>query len=200
MDIFLSVWTKMRAASREMIDNRSVAFAIFLYAIGGIGSMMTGLLDSELDFPVIGILLFCMIAGPIAIVLMQFIVVAVIYLVGKLFKGNAQFMELYKALSLGYIPFIVIIPFFTIWMATDIDSLIYTDVTPTGIIPILTIFVTLVMVVYSFAIQIVAISEANGFSKWKAFFTIFIPGVVFFILLFIIVIAITILVIGVSIL
>ena len=198
MDIFLSVWTKMRAASREMIDNRSVAFAIFLYSIGGMGSMMTGLVDSELDFPVIGILLFCMIAGPIAIVLMQFIVVAVIYLVGKLFKGNAQFMELYKALSLGYIPFIIIIPFFTIWMATDIDSLIYTDVTPTGIIPILTIFVTLVMLFYSFAIHIVAISEANGFSKWKAFLTLFIPGVVFTILLFIIVIAITILVIGVT--
>lgn len=198
MDILLSVWTNMRATSREMIDNRSVAFAIFLYSIGSIGSLMTGLIDSELDFPVFAILLFCIIAGPICFILMQFIVVAVVYLMGKLFKGQAEYMELYKVMSLAYIPFIVLIPFYTIWMATDIESLVSTDANMGGIIPIITLFLTFVMAIYSFAIQIVGISEAHRFSKWRAFFTVAIPGLILFFLLFIFIIVIFVLILGIT--
>ena len=198
MSVFLTVWTKTRQTVREVIDNRSLAFAIMLYAIGGIGSMMMGLMDSDFELEPFTLLLICIIGGPIMLLLMQFVVAGVILVFGKLFKGTATYKELYKALSVGYIPFIILIPFFTMWIASDPDSLLSSTVEPTGAIPTITVFVMLIMSIYSLVIQIVAVSEANNFSKWRAFFTLIIPGIIIFIIVFVILIAIVALVVGVA--
>lgn len=183
MNVFLSVWTKTRATVRYMIDHKSMALAFMLYFIGGIGSVMLGLTDSDFTFSIPIILLICLIAGPLFVSIIQFVVAAVVLLMGKLFKGTGSYTDIFKGLSVGYIPFIVLIPFYTIWLLVDPEGLLMIDVEPNAVISIITLLLTVVMSIYSIVIQIIAVSEAHRFGIWKAIFTLFIPGILLFIIL-----------------
>ena len=183
LNVFLSVWTKTRATVRYMIDHKSMALAFMLYILGGIGSVMTGLTDIDLTFSVPIILLICFIGGPLLLSILQFVVAAVVLLMGKLFKGTGRYTDIFKALSVGYIPFIVLIPFYTIWLLVDTEGLLMMNVEPNAVISIITLLLTAVMSIYSIVIQIIAVSEAHRFGIWKAIFTLFIPGILLILIL-----------------
>ena len=102
---------------------------------------------------------------------------------GKLFKGTGSYTDIFKALSVGYIPFIVLIPFYTIWLLVDTEGLLMMNVEPNAVISIITLLLTAVMSIYSIVIQIIAVSEAHRFGIWKAIFTLFIPGILLILIL-----------------
>ncbi|MER1999686.1 MAG: YIP1 family protein [Lysinibacillus sp.] len=200
MEALLTVWTKIRQTSRQMIDSKTIAIALFFYALGGVGSILTGLLDSDLYeiFSVQVILLFSFIVGPIIVIFLQFIVAGVVLLFGKILKGSGTFMGIYKVLSLGYIPYIVLIPFYVVWLLIDPKGLMMTDVEPNTAISIITVILSLIMGIYSIVIFVIGVSEAHRFSIWKSIFTLVIPALIIVLLLFVIIIVIIGLFVGIG--
>ncbi len=122
---FLHVWMHPKQTARFMIDVKSTGFAILVLSIGYIGSLLSGLIDSNF-MPELSpwiIALFCVILAPIAGIIGTAISAFIFWIFGKLFKGTATFSGLFKALSLSAVPFIALIPFYLIWLFTSPESL-----------------------------------------------------------------------------
>lgn len=194
---FLHVWMHPKQTARFMIDVKSTDFAILVLSIGYIGSLLSGLIDSNF-MPELSpwiIALFCVILAPIVGIIGTAISAFIFWIFGKLFKGTATFSGLFKALSLSAVPFIALIPFYLIWLFTSPESLM--DANFIGSIPWIfwpTLLATLVVTIWSVVVTVGVVGEAHQISNWKAFFTIFIPtiilGIVFFILIMVLVIGI----------
>jgi len=198
---FLSTWMHPKQTARYMIDVKSIGYAILIMSIGYIGSLLSGLIDSNflLDVSPWIIVLFCVILAPIAAILGTAFSSLIVWLFGKLFKGTATYSELFKALSLTAIPFIAVIPFYVIWLFTSPESLMDTNFIGTAPwIFWLTLFVTAVTSVWSFVTTVAVVAEAHQISNWKAFFTIFIPSVIIGIVVFVLIIIVLIGIIGIS--
>ncbi|KUF31176.1 MULTISPECIES: Yip1 family protein [Lysinibacillus] len=198
---FLAVWMHPKQAARYMINEKSIGFAILVLSIGYIGSLMSGLIDSEL-FPNLSpwiLALLCVIFAPIAGIIGTAFSALISWLFGKLFKGTGTYSDLFKGLSLTAIPFIVLIPLYLIWLITSPDSLL--DPNFIGSLPWIfwpTILVTIVVSIWSFVISVGVVAEAHQISNWMAFFTIFIPGIILFVVLFVLFFIILIGIIGVG--
>lgn len=198
---FLAVWMHPKQAARYMINKKSIGFAILVLSIGYIGSLMSGLIDSEL-FPNLSpwiLALLCVIFAPIAGIIGTAFSALISWLFGKLFKGTGTYSDLFKGLSLTAIPFIVLIPLYLIWLITSPDSLL--DPNFIGSLPWIfwpTILVTIVVSIWSFVISVGVVAEAHQISNWMAFFTIFIPGIILFVVLFVLFFIILIGIIGVG--
>ncbi|WP_107948141.1 Yip1 family protein [Lysinibacillus parviboronicapiens] len=194
---FLHVWMHPKQTARFMIDVKSTGFAILVLSIGYIGSLLSGLIESNF-MPELSpwiIALFCVILAPIVGIIGTAISAFIFWIFGKLFKGTATFSGLFKALSLSAVPFIALIPFYLIWLFTSPESLM--DANFIGSIPWIfwpTLLATLVVTIWSVVVTVGVVGEAHQVSNWKAFFTIFIPtiilGIVFFILIMVLVIGI----------
>ncbi|MER2108848.1 MAG: Yip1 family protein [Solibacillus sp.] len=180
---FISAWLHPKQTARYMIDAKSIGYAILLLSIGYIGSLLAGVTAN--DLPIWGIILICLILSPIVGIIGTAISAAIFLLVGKLFKGTGIFSDLFKALSLNAIPFIVLIPFYIILLIISPESLIITDFEEA--LPWTfwaTNFVTIGISIWSLVITVGAVAEAHRFSNWKAFFTILIPMIVFGLIMF----------------
>lgn len=174
---FTAVWLHPKRTARYMIDAKSIGYAIFILSIGYIGSLLSGVMGTGLS--VWGILLLCLVLAPIVGLIGTSISALITLLVGKLFKGAGTFSELFKALSLTAIPFIVLIPFYLIWLFISPETLLVIDYAgPLPLIFWVANFATIVICIWSFVICIAAVAEAHQISNWKAFFTLFIPGVI----------------------
>lgn len=198
---FLSVWMHPKQTARFMIDVKSVGYAILILSIGYIGSLLSSLIDADFlpSMPVWLMVLLCIIFAPIAGIIGTAFSAFVSWLFGKLFKGTATFSELFKGLSLTTIPFIVLIPFYLIWLFTDPNSLLAIDYTgPTPWIFWLANLATAAMTIWSFVISVGVVAEAHQFSNWKAFFTIIIPSIIFGLIIFVIIFIVIIGMIGVG--
>lgn len=192
-----SVWLHPKQTARYMIDVKSTGYAILILSIGYIGSLLSGVM--EIDFPVWIIALLCIILAPIVGIITITISAFGTWLFGKLFKGTGKFSELFKALSLTAIPFIVLIPIYMIWLYTSPESLLAVDyMEPTPWIFWPASLATIVVSIWSFVITVGAVAEAHQISNWKAFFTVFIPSIIFLFLFIIIIFIIVIGLIGVS--
>lgn len=184
---FTSVWLHPKKTARYMIDVKSIGYAILILSIGYIGSLLSGVM--EIDIPVWMIALLCVILAPIAGLIGTTIAASIALLFGKLFKGTATFSELFKALSLTAIPFIVLIPFYAFWLFTSPESLLVIDyMGPMPWIFWLANLATIVVSIWSFVITVAAVAEAHRISNWSAFFTVFIPTIIFGFLFFIIIV------------
>ncbi|MFJ7667098.1 YIP1 family protein [Lysinibacillus sp. NPDC097195] len=198
---FLSTWMHPKQTARYMIDAKSIGYAILVMSIGYIGSLLSGLIDSNflLDVSPWIIVLFCVILAPIAAIVGTAFSSLIIWLFGKLFKGTATYSNLFKALSLTAVPFIVVIPFYVIWLFTSPESLMDTNfIGSAPWIFWLSLLATAVTSVWSFVTTVAVVAEAHQISNWKAFFTIFIPSVIIGIVVFVLVIIVIIGVIGIS--
>lgn len=198
---FLSTWMHPKQTARYMIDAKSIGYAILIMSIGYIGSLLSGLIDSNflLDVSPWIIVLFCVILAPIAAIVGTAFSSLILWLFGKLFKGTATYSELFKALSLTAVPFIAVIPFYVIWLFTSPESLM--DMNFIGSAPWifwLSLLVTAVTSVWSFVTTVAVVAEAHQISNWKAFFTIFIPSVIIGIVVFVLIIIVLIGIIGIS--
>ncbi|MGE7999575.1 YIP1 family protein [Lysinibacillus sp. NPDC093190] len=188
---FLSIWLHPKQTTRYMIEEKSIGFAILLLSIGYIGVTLSDLIDkiSYIDWSPWLIVLICVILSPIAGIVGTAFVALIAWLFGKLFKGTGTYSHLFKGLSLTAIPFIVLIPFYLIWLFISPESLMDPDFA--GSMPWifwLAILVTLVIGIWSIVITIGVVAEAHQISNWMAFFTILIPSIIFFILIIILII------------
>ena len=191
MQPFLTLWTNIRGTTRDVIDNRSLGYALIYISIGGIGSIMSGLLDSELNefIPIPLIFILCVVLGPVLMIIGQFVYAGLAVLFGRMFKGTGSFNDVFKALGLGYIPYVFLIPIYTIWMFVDPEGLFYADATPNIALLIISIILTIGAVIYGIIVNIVALSEAHQYSKWRAFVTLAIPGLILLLIFVVIVVA-----------
>lgn len=179
---FKSAWLHPKQTARYMIEAKSIGYAIFVLSIGYIGSLLAGITTN--DLPLWGIILLCLILAPIIGIISNAISSLIFLGVGKLFKGEGTFSELFKALSLNAIPFIVLIPFYIILLLISPEILVTDFEGPLPWTFWATNFVTIVISIWSFVITVGSVAEAHRFSNWKAFFTIIIPSLVFGIIIF----------------
>ncbi|MFJ7734423.1 Yip1 family protein [Lysinibacillus sp. NPDC097231] len=186
---FLSVWLHPKQTARYMINDKSIGFVILILSLGYIGSIISGLRNSEFlaDFSPWILLLLCVIIAPVAGIIGTAFSALISWLFGKLFKGTGTFSDLFKGLSLAAIPNIVLIPFYVIWLLTSPETLIDQNymIGTHWVFWIILMLITVVVSIWSFVITVGVIAEAHQISNWMAFFTIFIPSVVLFILLFV---------------
>lgn len=198
---FLSVWLHPKQTARYMIDEKTTGYAILILSIGYIGSLLSGLIDREFipDFSPWILLLLCVIFAPIAGIIGTGFSALLTWLFGKLFKGTGTFSDLFRSLSLTTIPFIVLIPFYIIWLITSPESLM--DPNFIGTLPWIfwpTTLLTIVVSIWSFVISVGAVAEAHQISNWMAFFTILIPSIIIFVIFFVLFFIILIGIIGIG--
>ncbi|MGE7674887.1 YIP1 family protein [Lysinibacillus sp. NPDC094403] len=135
------------------------------------------------------IILLCVILSPISGIIGTAFAALVTWLFGKLFKGTAKYSHLFKGLSLNAIPFIVLIPFYLIWLFTSPESLMDPNFAgPYPWIFWLATLLTIAIGIWAIVITVGVVAEAHQISNWMAFFTILIPSIIFFVLIFILII------------
>lgn len=196
----LTVWLHPKKTARYVIENKGFPYTLFIIAISYIGVFCSSVIDTELYpfLPIWGILLLLLILSPILGIMSNAFYAVIIWPMGKLFKGIGNYQEIFKGLSLTAIPFIVLIPFYILWMITDPYSLFYTDIEGSLVLPLFTILLTIAASIWSFIISIAVVAEVHNISNWKAFFVLFIPSVLFTILIIIVVIILALIIIGFS--
>ncbi|MFJ7952769.1 YIP1 family protein [Lysinibacillus sp. NPDC096418] len=183
----ISVWLHPKQTARYMIDRKSIGFAILILSISNIGVLLSNVMET--DLPVWLITLLCVVLAPISGLIGVSFSACATWLFGKLFKGIATFSELFKALSITAIPYIVLIPLYLIWLYVAPESLLMTDYPgPTPWIFWPATLATIIISIWSFVIAVAAVAEAHQISNWRAFFTVFIPSILFGIFVFILVI------------
>ncbi|MFJ8235231.1 YIP1 family protein [Ureibacillus sp. NPDC094379] len=197
-----SIWTQPKKTICYVIKHKSISYVILLLSICTIGSLCTGLIDSELypHIPIWGIIALLLILSPVVGILTNTIYAFVFMLFGKLFNGIATFTDLFKALSLVYIPYVILIPFYLIWMIVDSKSLFYPNFADSIAFPLFVLFLTFIVFIWSFVLSIIAVAVTHNISYWKAILSILIPSVLLSILMFIIILIfiLIIIIIGVS--
>ncbi|MEB2299319.1 YIP1 family protein [Lysinibacillus xylanilyticus] len=196
---FLSIWLHPKQTTRYMIEEKSIGFAILLMSIGYLGVTLSDLIDSTFlsDWSPWFIVIFCVIAAPISGIIGTAFSALITWLFGKLFKGTGTYSDLFKGLSLTAIPFIVLIPFYLIWLFTSPESLMNSDYT--GSYPWvfwLAILLTIVVVIWSIVITVGIVAEAHQIPNWMAFLTLLIPTIIF-VILFIILMIVLFLIFGI---
>ncbi|WP_332648954.1 YIP1 family protein [Lysinibacillus sp. 54212] len=187
MNPLISVWLHPKQTARYVIEHKSIAYSLLLISLGFIGSIASSLTDSNL-YPNLSagtIVIATIIFSPIIGIIGAFIFAGITYLMGRLLKGTGSFFDVFKALSLGYIPYILIIPLYLGWMVMDPDSYfyLYSDFN-IGLI-LLSAMISLIPAVFTIVINIAGVAEAHHFSNWRAFFSVILPAVVLIILLFV---------------
>lgn len=193
MNPLLSVWLHPKQTARYVIEHKSIAYSLFLISIGFIGSVASSLTDSNL-YPYLSvgtIVTGTIILSPIIGIISAFIFSGITYLMGRVLKGTGSYWDVFKALSLGYIPYILIIPLYLGWLITAPDSFfyLYSDF-KVGLI-ILSAFVSLIAAVFTIIINIAGVAEAHRFSNWRAFFSILLPALLLIIAIILVLIVFT---------
>lgn len=200
MNIFRTIWTNPRSVFRDLIESRSFLVPFLLLYFGCIGMSLLSLFNSEglaipsdltTDIPMetfemplwwklLGVIFLSPFLTFISIIIYSFVTM----LIGKwLFKGIGTFKDLLKVNSTAYLSFIVAIPIFGAWLIVNADSFLNSQ--HTGIIGFLLYIVTAAFTgIYFFIFNLVGISEAHQISKWRAFFTMIIPTILFIMFVF----------------
>ncbi|MGE7921648.1 Yip1 family protein [Viridibacillus arvi] len=193
---FFSIWLHPKKTARYILDHKGLGYAIIFILLGGMASVLFSAMDSEsLDLPTWAILLICLIGGPFIGLFSSAIGAGVFLLIGKLFKGKATYKEMFKVMGLPSIPHIWLAPILLLWMAFSPETFFRLDSdyleVKNLLITLISSLVSFCVTIWSFVINVGVIAETHRFSNWRAFFTIFIPGFVVFVVLLIIVIIFT---------
>lgn len=195
---FLSVWLHPKKTARYVIENKGFPFALLMVAVSYIGVFCSSLIDTELYplLPLWGILLLLLILSPIFGIISNAIYALIVWPMGKLFNGVGTYQDLFKGLSLIAIPYIVLIPFYIIWMFTDPYSLFYSDMEGSLVLPIITLLITVVVTIWCMVISVGVVAEAHKIANWQAFLTIVIPTIIFTILIIIAIIVLALVIVA----
>ena len=188
MNILGTIWFKPREAMREVINGRSFLLPLLILFLGSIGFTLMNIFNTGEDLEGISLLVPTLIAAPIIYFVTALFFALALTLLGKwLFKGIGTFKDLIKVVSTSYLPFIIATPVFGIWLIFSTDSFLHAN--QIGIMGLIVMFCFSTFIsIYSFIFNLVGVSEAHQISKWKAFFTMLIPGIIMFVLLVIFII------------
>lgn len=196
----LSVWLHPKKTARYVLENKGILYTLLILTIGYIGVFSSSLIDTELypSLPIWGVLLLLLILSPILGIMMNAFYALIIWPVGKLFKGVGNYQDIFKGMSLTTIPYIILIPFYIIWMLIDPLSLFYPDVNGNIIIVLITTILTIVVGIWCFVISIAIVAEVHNVSNWKAFFILFIPAIIFIILIIVLAVIVAFVLFGIG--
>lgn len=123
------------------------------------------------------------------ILILLIIYAAVLFIVGKLFKGKGTLLNLYKGSLIVMFPFIILLPILAVWLVLATDSFYGVgeksaiDITFLVLVLLLAVLATVISIIYC----IVMVSEVHQISKWQAFLVLFMTMIIFTILLIIII-------------
>jgi len=179
-------WFKPRETARYLIDHASTKYIIFLISILTIastsiqGSSIGGLNVDDLWLIFIVAVIISPLYGAITFGISAFFM----WIIGKIVKGEGSFKDLFKGLIGANIPMLLAFPFMLTWAILEPQSFLNDKLLTGSPIEIIANLVLLIASVWSLINMIVAISEAHRFSIGKSLFTVFVPIVVIFALLF----------------
>ena len=199
---FVSIWRSPRETVRSVLVHKGFWVIAILSFFGAWASALFASLDaknSQIDEnatftqPSLPMELASSIIGGIASVLIGGAFIALLYWgIGKLlFKGQGTYMDLYKGSMLSALPFYIALPFILAFLIIYPNEFYNIDLNFDGVAMFLyaaVVVLGLVGSVYAFVVTIVMISEIHKISKWKAFFTMFIPSFILFIVIMVIVV------------
>lgn len=167
-----------------MIDHKSMGYAMMIIVICSIIALPVNLMDQGADVSVVA-MIAAAIFTPLLSIGGTFFSTLIAWGVGKIFKGVATYTEMFRALSVTYIPSALLGPLYLIWYVVSPESLVTPDFTgPIPAIFWITILLTIAIGIWSFVLSVAAVAEAHQFSNWKAFFTLIIPTIIIFIIVF----------------
>jgi phosphoglycerol transferase MdoB-like AlkP superfamily enzyme len=192
---FTAIWTRPRAVVRHVIEEKSSGFIFLLIVLAGFAGGLLSSLDSEQLFPVSGLILLSLFFGPVGVVVSTVIGAGIYLAVGKLFKGEAGYTEMFRAILAGQIPQVWLLPIILLWMLflpetyfLQPGELPFADADRLSLI----FFIILgVVSIWTFVIQCKAVGEAHRLSSWKGFFIVLIPIVLVIIVISAIIAAVT---------
>ena len=191
---WVSIWRKPRKTIRNIVNYYGNKYVFTLAYLTALVYNINGLNDStpEMDTTLIDmfypVFFKSLTLGTMAFYFYGFL----LYLSGKLFKGRATQGEVYIAMAWSSIPTILglflwvpkLLLFGKEWFNENSD--LWDE--NTYLYPrLFIIFIDVVLLVYGTVIFIIALSEVQGFSKWKAFFSSLVVFIVISVLMFLIV-------------
>lgn len=182
---YLSVWLQPRRTTRYVIENKSLLYTTIIISIGFIGLLLSLLVDSELypTLPIWGIILLVIVLSPIFALLLNALYALELWLIGKLFKGIGTFKDIFKAMSLLYILYVFMIPFYVLWLLLEPTSLFFEYDDGKFFLPIIDIVLNTILSIWCFVISIPIVSEVHKISNWKSFFSLVLSGLLLILLL-----------------
>jgi len=180
---FLSVWTQPKETVRQVVETKTIWFAVFIAAFTGIGSALSSMQDSGMTSTVsYGLILFlCFLFGPIIGVISLFLPGVFFTWIGRLLGGTGQMKDMFKAVGVMYIPQIVLT------LAYLLFALIYGELFFVGPDPnsfstsslpfgayITLLLITIVFGIWSTVVSCKGIGVVHNFSSWRGLGTILI--------------------------
>lgn len=191
---FTAIWTRPRETVRYVIEEKESNFSFLLIVLSGFVAVLIGNQGAEQGFPLLGVLLMALLVGPLAAIVGTSVGAGIYLLIGRLFKGQATYKEMFRAVLTSQITQIWLIPFILLWILLSPETYFlqagempFENESPLSII--LTVILSVVSI-WTFFVQCKAIGEAHRLSAWKGFFIIAIPAIVFIAIVAAIIIAI----------
>jgi hypothetical protein len=189
---FFSIWLSTRETVRYVLDYKTLSYSIFIVAIAGIPNALnaSGELSKSFEVPFWVMLLGVLLLGPILGLIGWGISTVVFTLVGKWLGGTGTYKEMGQAMGVVTIPAIWMTPFWilsTIFINYDMYQLNVTSGFMSGGLMwmLVSSFIIITSSIWMIVIQSKAIGEVHQFSSMRGFGTLIIPGILFGLLAFI---------------
>lgn len=174
-------WFRPRETARYLIDYASKKYIIFLMSILTIVSATVNANHPSIDTDILWVVfllvvIFSPLLGVISFALSAFLV----WIIGKIVKGEGSFKDLFKGLIGANIPMLLAFPFMLAWAILEPQSFLNVELLTGTPIELIGNIMLLISSIWSLVNIVIAISEAHRFSIGKALFTIFAPIIVLF--------------------
>jgi len=181
---WISIWTQPRKTLAQILAYNPRHRFVLLSGISGLASLLYGAQSYSLGmyFPVwsiiIGALILAIPVGMLMIIISTFF----LYWTGKLFKGKGNFLSVRCAVTWSNVPNVVnLILWGILFSIFDGFMFLNTNLCVSGDCLILAIIYLLMIAIgiWTFIILICNLSEAQKFSRWRAFFNLILVSVIF---------------------
>lgn len=184
---FTAVWLNTREAVRWVLAAKAWPYFFFLLYLAGISVGFISLSQSAmLELPLGAALLSAFLIAPV-LLLIAAAFMSILYLwFGKIMKGSAAYPAVFKAVIIGMIPQIWLLP--AILLLGIIAPEIFLPQTPKedpfSVFLYAAYFVILLAAsLWSIVIQSKAIAEAHRMATWKGFLTLLVPSAVMWVIM-----------------
>ena len=174
----LSIVKNPRSTIRYALDHKDFSYSLYVGAIGGFASGLSMLVGTpyQAKYSLGEMVYSSFITGILYFLISNLVVAFLLATIGSSLKGNGTFKSLFQAMCLTMIPYIWLLPILLFWMQLSPSTFFYIEgasLTLGGtILSFAGWFTILLASVWVIILTIIAISEAHGFTKWRAFFTL----------------------------
>lgn len=184
---FTAIWLNTREAVRWVLAAKAWPYFFFLLYLAGISVGLISLSQSAmLELPLEAALFFAFMIAPV-LLLIAVAFMSILYLwFGKIMKGSAVYLDVFKAVITGMIPQIWLLPLILLFgiIAPEIFLSQTPKEDPLSVFLYAAYFVILMATsLWSIVIQSKAIAEAHRMATWKGFLTLFVPSAVMWVIM-----------------